>query len=109
MAAVLRGVAGHEIPFYDFDPRPNAAGAADKNRRTGERYEVTVVTEGTHEEAHAGAETGRTLIRLLEPGVEGVRVPRGLDIPLFWRVLEECCSRADEVNAREGRGVVGRN
>lgn len=96
MAAVLTGVAGHEIPFYEFDPRdPEAKG-------TRERYEVTVVTHGTHEEAHAGAQTGRTVVKLLPPGVEGVRIPRGLDIPMFWKVVEECCSRADETNAKNG-------
>ncbi len=93
---MLTGVVGHEIPFYEFDPREG------DGARQRERYEVQVITEGSHEEAHAGAETGRTVVRLLEPGVEGVRIPRGLDIPMFWRVLEECCSRADEVNARAG-------
>jgi len=96
VAAVLTGVEGHEIPFYDFDPRkPEAAGES-------ERYEVKVITEGTHEEAHAGAQTGRTVVKLLPPGVDGVRIPRGLDIPMFWKVLEECCSRADSVNASIG-------
>ncbi len=93
---MLAGVAGYEIPFFEFDPRQGDAA------RQRERFEVEVVTHGTHEEAHAGAQTGRTIVKLLGPGIEGVRIPRGLDIPMFWRVLEECCSRADEVNARAG-------
>lgn len=93
MAAVLVGTAA-EIPFYDY---------SDKSRPP-ERFEVRVVTDGTTEEALAGtAETGRTVARLLEPGAEGVRIPRGLDIPMFWRVIEECCTRADAANASKGR------
>ncbi len=46
------------------------------------------------------AQTGRTIVRLLEPGEEGIRIPRGLDIDMFWKTIEECCQRADEVNAQ---------
>ena len=28
-----------------------------------------------------------------------MRIPRSLDIPLFWKALEECVSRADAANA----------
>ncbi|GAP85954.2 putative DNA glycosylase [Rosellinia necatrix] len=98
VAAVLAGTS-HEIPFYDFD----AAGAAGPGRR--ERFEVRVVTEGTVEDARLrGAQTGRTLARLLPPGAEGVRIPRGLDIGLFWKVIEECCQRADLANAANAAG-----
>lgn len=87
VAAVLTGAGKHEMPFYDADPVTGSR----------ERYEVTVVTDGTIEEAHAGLkETGRTVVRLLPPGEEGVRIPRGLDIPKFWNVLEECMERADD-------------
>lgn len=96
VAAILSGIGGEqEIPFYDFDSGAAvAAGAAQR-----ERYEVTVVTEGTYEDAQAGARTGQTVAKLLPPGEEGVRIPRGLDIPLFWKALEECVSRADAVNS----------
>lgn len=87
VAAVLTGAGEHEIPIYDADP---ATGIR-------ERFEVTIVTDGTIEEAHAGLkETGRTVVRLLPPGEEGVRIPRGLDIPKFWNVLEDCIERADQ-------------
>ncbi|EFX04413.1 uridine nucleosidase [Grosmannia clavigera kw1407] len=94
VAAVLIGTAA-EIPFYDY---------TDDDRSRHERFDVRVVTDGTSEEALAGTtETGRTVARLLEPGAEGVRIPRGLDIPMFWRVIEECCTRADAANAEKGR------
>jgi uridine nucleosidase len=86
VAAILTGAGGHEIPFLEENPLTG----------TRERYEVTVVTDGTIEEAHAGLkETGRTVVKLLPPGEEGVRIPRGLDILKFWNVLEECIQRAD--------------
>ncbi|KAL2017498.1 hypothetical protein VTK56DRAFT_2040 [Thermocarpiscus australiensis] len=94
VAAVLTGVGDqHEIPFCDYDP------AGEPGLAQRERYEVTVITEGTYEEARAGARTGQITARLLPPGAEGVRIPRSLDIPLFWKVLEECVSRADAANA----------
>ncbi|CAK7235220.1 Uridine nucleosidase 1 [Sporothrix bragantina] len=93
VAAVLTGTDA-EIPFVES---LEAGG-------TPERYEVTVVTDGTTDEALAGqAETGRTVVKLLPPGAEGVRIPRGLDIPLFWKVMEECCTRADAANVKNGR------
>ncbi|KAK4128811.1 nucleoside hydrolase [Parathielavia appendiculata] len=90
VAAVLAGVGDqHEIPFCDCDP------AGEPGLAQRERYEVTVVTEGTYEDARAGARTGQITARLLPPGEDGVRIPRSLDISLFWKVLEECISRAD--------------
>lgn len=96
VAAVLTGTEW-EIPFYDYDVQ--GAELAPVQKR--ERFAVKVVTEGTTEEAFAGAETGRTIATPLPEGEEGVRIPRGLDIPMFWKVLEECVQRADEVNARK--------
>ncbi|KAI1142778.1 Inosine/uridine-preferring nucleoside hydrolase [Hypoxylon sp. FL0543] len=94
VAAILTGTE-HEIPFYDYDPK------SPEGPRRHERFAVEVVTEGTLEDAlHRGAPTGRTLVKLLPPGSEGVRIPRGLDIPLFWKVIEECCERADKANKK---------
>ncbi|KAK0733416.1 inosine-uridine preferring nucleoside hydrolase-domain-containing protein [Lasiosphaeria miniovina] len=84
------------IPFYDFDPLKTTASASSP---PAERFDVAVVTEGTYEDAHAGARTGQITTTLLPPGAQGVRIPRGLDIPRFWKVLEECVSRADAANA----------
>lgn len=68
----------------------------------GERYEVVVVTEGSHEDALSGAETGKTIAKLLPSGDEGVRIPRGLDIQRFWTVIEQCLQRADIDNVKGG-------
>ncbi|KAI0195950.1 inosine-uridine preferring nucleoside hydrolase-domain-containing protein [Astrocystis sublimbata] len=94
VAAILAGTT-HEIPFYDFDPKETSGSSKQ------ERFEVRVVTEGTMEDAtDRGAQTGRTIARLLPPGEEGVRIPRGVDIKLFWKVIEECIQKADEMNAK---------
>lgn len=94
VAAALTGTL-HEIAFYDFDPK------SPEGERRPERFAVQVQTEGTLEDAmKAGAKTGQTVATLLEPGQEGVRIPRGLDIPHFWKVIEECCQRADETNSK---------
>ncbi|KAH8890807.1 Inosine/uridine-preferring nucleoside hydrolase [Thozetella sp. PMI_491] len=89
VAAVLEGE--HEISFLDIP--------ADGANTAPERFEVKVETQGTYDEARAGAKTGQTTARLLPPGEPGVRIPRGVDIPLFWKVIEECASKADAVNA----------
>ncbi|KAI0540761.1 inosine-uridine preferring nucleoside hydrolase-domain-containing protein [Xylaria digitata] len=99
VAAILTGTR-HEIPFYDFNSA-NLKGPAQR-----ERFEVRVVTEGTLEDAREkGSQTGRTIVRLLPPGEAGVRIPRGVNIELFWKVIEECCQRADEANARNA-GII---
>lgn len=87
VAVCFDGIAGVEIPFYDF---------GEGSRR--ERFAVHVITEGSHEDAHKGAETGRTVVKLLPEGQEGVKIPRGLNIARFWSVLEDCMERADEIN-----------
>ena len=69
-----------------------------------ERFAVTVVTDGTFEEGVAGTkQTGRTICKVLPPGSEGVRIPRSLDISKFWAEVEACVTRADEVNAKNGK------
>lgn len=93
---MLTGVGDqHEIPFCESDPRGGESepGSSGSQR---ERFEVSVVTEGTYEDARAGrTRTGQITARLLPPGEEGVRIPRSVDVELFWRVLEECVSRAE--------------
>ena len=89
VAVILEGIAGQEIPFYDFK---NGNGVK-------ERYEVKVVTEGKHEDAQIGAQTGRTIARLLPEGTAGIKIPRDLDVKRFWTVLEDCLETADNVNA----------
>jgi uridine nucleosidase len=94
VAAILTSLpASHPsaIPFYDRPPSaPSTA---------HERFAVTVVTDGTAEEAMAGlTQTGRTIATLLPGGEPGVRIPRGLDVGRFWEVLEECLERAEGVS-----------
>lgn len=94
VAAILDGIVGHEIPFYDYKP-------GHEGRK--ERYEVSIVTEGSHEQALKGEmETGRTIVKLLEKGEGGIKIPRGLNVQRFWTVLEECLQRADENNIKDG-------
>ncbi|KAI2628913.1 Inosine/uridine-preferring nucleoside hydrolase [Xylaria nigripes] len=99
VAAILTGTA-HEISFYDYDPA-TPEGAAKQ-----ERFEVRVVTKGTFDEALKGEQTGRTIARLLPPGEPGIRIPRGVDRDLFWKTIEECCQRADYVNASKGSALA---
>lgn len=95
VAAVLDGMSEYEIPFYDHEP-------GHEGRK--ERYEVSVIAEGTHEQALKGeTETGRTIVKLLEKGEGGVKIPRGLNVPRFWGILEECLERADEKNIKDGQ------
>ncbi|KAF7875298.1 hypothetical protein EAF04_002470 [Stromatinia cepivora] len=91
VAVIMDGTLGAEIPFYDF-----------KEGGKRERFEVKVVTEGTHEDAQKGSETGRTIVTLLPEGEEGVKIPRSLDIKRFWDVVEDCLSRADAANKANG-------
>jgi len=79
------------MPFYDHK---------EGEARRHERFDVTVVTEGTHEEAMLGLkETGRTIATLLPSGKRGVKIPRGLNVPNFWAILEDCLEAADAKNA----------
>lgn len=87
-----------EIPFIQWQAGKSA------NPKHDERFEVTIVTEGTFEEAKAGkTQTGRTVVKTLPAGTEGVRIPRGVDVERFWEEIEACIERADEVNKRNGR------
>ncbi|KAG5950125.1 hypothetical protein E4U53_005452 [Claviceps sorghi] len=97
VAAVLIGTS-HEIPFREWDSSKSASPPCK------ERFQVTVITEGTCAQARDGhTQTGRTIARVLPPGEEGVRIPRTLDVARFWQVTEECISRADERNRALGK------
>ncbi|KAI9171572.1 Uridine nucleosidase [Paramyrothecium foliicola] len=96
VAAVLQGTPD-EIAFPSWDAKKSEEPPYD------ERFEVTVNTEGTFEEAHKGKETGRTYAKKLPRGEKGVQIPRSADVPHFWQVIEECIERADEVNKQLGK------
>jgi uridine nucleosidase len=92
VALVLAGTCD-EIPFCDWDEKKSG------HPKHEERFEVTVVTEGTLEEAISGkTQTGRTIAKVLPPGSRGVRIPRGCNTQKFWDVIEECMQRADALN-----------
>lgn len=90
VAAVLADILG-SVPFYQWDATKS------QHPRHSERFEVTVITDGTLEEA-VQKQTGRTIARKLPIGDEGVTIPRGLDVAKFWSVIEECLEKADEAN-----------
>ena len=97
VAAIFDGIPGIEIPFRDFVEDEIMSTGVEGTAGHKERYSVSVVTEGSHEDAQKGAQTGRTIVRLLDEGEEGVKIPRGLDVGRFWTVLEETLQRADDV------------
>ncbi|EEY18507.1 uridine nucleosidase [Verticillium alfalfae VaMs.102] len=93
----------HEIAFRDFD----AAAASSGSVKYRERFAVKVETEGSYADAVEGkTQTGRTICKKLEAGSAGVAIPRGIDVPKFWKVLEECIQRADEANAGAVKGLA---
>ncbi|KAL4752311.1 hypothetical protein BDW72DRAFT_70971 [Aspergillus terricola var. indicus] len=65
--------------------------------RNGERFAVTVVTDGLHgtDVAMVG-QLGRSVV---SSHATGVTIPRGVDIEAFWNIIVDCIRRADELNA----------
>ncbi|KAL8820866.1 MAG: hypothetical protein Q9191_007427 [Dirinaria sp. TL-2023a] len=71
--------------------------------RGGERWDISVVTEGTHEpiDYRKGrdpnkAQLGRTIAKQAAAGQGGVRIPRGVNAGRFWDVVEDCVQRSEE-------------
>lgn len=69
---------------------PDRSVAIDFDDRKGERWDISIVTEGE--------QIGRTVA---VPAKEGSIIPRSLDLEKFWDVLEECMDRADEGTGRQ--------
>ncbi|TLD36919.1 ATP-dependent RNA helicase [Venturia nashicola] len=68
----------------------------------GERYEVYVVRDGddslldhTRLAGHVG-QCGRTCVRLVEKGEGGVRIPRSLEVGVFWQMIDLALGWAQE-------------
>ena len=64
----------------------------------GERFAVTVVTDGEHgtdEIVRNYSQCGRTVVTQLAHGEAGVRIPRGLDAEIVWRMLDLCMQQAE--------------
>jgi uridine nucleosidase len=87
VAAALIGTPW-EINFHDSD---------SQSPKQPERFSVTVETTGSYKDAVEGKErTGMTVLTPLEPGSDGITIPRTLDFSHFWKVLEDCIELADE-------------
>lgn len=91
VAAVLAGTSD-DVGFTYWDSERSQGSEHE------ERFDVTIVTEGTYEAAKedgSGVQTGRTIIKEAPAGQSGVRIPRSVDVAKFWNVMEECTERAD--------------
>jgi uridine nucleosidase len=70
----------------------------------GERYDVYVVTDGDdslldHRRTVSNVgQCGRTVVRLLEKGQAGVRIPRTLKIPEFWHMIDLSLALSEETS-----------
>ncbi|KAL9035387.1 MAG: hypothetical protein Q9214_006605, partial [Letrouitia sp. 1 TL-2023] len=63
--------------------------------RGGERWHVDVVIDGIHSDVNEErGQLGRT--KIAKVGQGGVRIPRGLDIPMFWNVVDKCLTIAEQ-------------
>jgi uridine nucleosidase len=70
----------------------------------GERYEVSVVTDGAHGTAavslrsssQTGSQCGRTIATPTLPGQAGVRIPKEVDRDAVWRAIDACLAAAEK-------------
>jgi uridine nucleosidase len=71
-----------------------------------ERYKVYVVTEGdsspisSERDATKAGQCGRTLVKLLGSGEEGVRIPRTLQVEEFWHMVDLSLEEAEKEGFR---------
>ncbi|KAL4997294.1 Inosine/uridine-preferring nucleoside hydrolase domain-containing protein [Aspergillus recurvatus] len=64
--------------------------------RNGERFAVTVVTDGLHgTDVAIIGQLGRSVV---SSHPTGVTIPRGVDVANFWNIIVDCIKRADELN-----------
>lgn len=65
--------------------------------RNGERFAVTVATDGLHgNDVALVGELGRSVV---SSHPTGVCIPRGVDLDAFWGIILDCIKRADDLNA----------
>jgi uridine nucleosidase len=87
VAVLLHDHPAHPIRF-NFEP--------DQYGRE-ERWDVEIVTIGEHSEsASEQGRVGATIARKVSLGRPGVRIPRGLDVESFWKVMGQCIERAED-------------
>jgi uridine nucleosidase len=65
----------------------------------GERFAVTVVTDGHHgKDVSITGQLGRTIVKPMEG--RGIAIPRGVDTDAFWDLVVYCVERAEQFKAR---------
>ncbi|KAF4555689.1 Uridine nucleosidase-like protein [Elsinoe fawcettii] len=67
--------------------------------RGGERFEVDVVIDGAHGTegiARTESRVGQTVVKKVEG--EGLRIPRGVDQEVAWRIIDLCLGQAEELS-----------
>ncbi|KAK5122230.1 hypothetical protein LTR85_004140 [Meristemomyces frigidus] len=76
-----------------------AGSPAPDDQQSGkqERFDVQVVTDGEHGTADVDStsQCGRTVVKLLPPGSEGITIPRGLEPKQLWSLIEGCLGRTE--------------
>ncbi len=79
VAVLLEGVVGADMRFDDGG---------------GERWHVDVVTDGLHSDRdEERGQVGRTVVTKSDHG--GVRIPRGVQVESFWKLIEHCLQAAE--------------
>ncbi|KKK12283.1 hypothetical protein P175DRAFT_0478478 [Aspergillus ochraceoroseus IBT 24754] len=69
--------------------------------RNGERFAVTVITDGLHgTDIALVGQLGRSVVASQPTGVS---IPRGVDLDAFWDMIVDCIKRADECNVARQR------
>jgi uridine nucleosidase len=70
------------------------------NDHDGERFEVDVVTDGSHSTTStmlaSGSQVGRTNATPTVPGQSGLRIPRDVNADEVWRLIDSCLSLAEK-------------
>jgi uridine nucleosidase len=70
------------------------------NDKDDERFEVDVVTDGSHSTTStmlvAGSQIGRTNATPVVSSHSGVRIPRDLDSDAVWRLIDDCLTLAEK-------------
>lgn len=78
--------------------KANPAKAIRFDDKGGERFSVTVVTDGHHgKDVSITGQLGRTITKPVEG--KGVAIPRGVDIDTFWDLVMYCVERAEQSSA----------
>jgi uridine nucleosidase len=86
--------------FANAAMTPSSRGVLQFDDKSGERFSVTVVTDGQHgQDVSIAGQLGRTIAR---PVVEkeakrtsGITIPRAVDVDAFWDLIMDCIELAE--------------